>query len=126
MVKRYSDSSFTPRMRVQDAESLPLSQPQSIFPVFYTGFPNATLVVRTLNHENLARKMIGEFMIVAGTAAASFAVNEKCIRTPVSSNSRAKARVLEPPTPFIFRISPRSTASDEDLAAFLHPSIHPL
>ena len=130
MVKRYSDPSVTSwllptsEVRVQDAESLPLSQPHSIVPVFYRGFPNATLVVRTPNHESLARKMIGEFMIAAGTAAASFAVNEKGIHLPVSSSSRAKARALEPSTPFIFRISPRSTASEEDLAAFV-ASRHP-
>ena len=63
-------------------------------------------------------------MIAAGTAAASFAVNEKDIHLPVSSSSRANARALEPSTPFIFRISPRSTASEEDLAAFV-ASRHP-
>lgn len=129
MVKRYSDPSVaswlfpTSEVRVQHAESLPLSRPQSMIPVFYKGFPGATLVVRTPNNESIARRMIGEFMIAAGSAAASFATNQKGVHLPVPPDPQT--RVFEPSIPFIFRISPRSTASDEDLAAFV-ASRHPV
>ena len=131
MVKRYSDPGVTSwllptsEVRVQNAESLPFSQPHSTVPIFYRGFPKATLIVRTPNHESLARRMIGEFMIAAGAVAASFATDQKGVFPPVSSDSKTKPQAFEHSLPFIFRISPRSTASDEDLAAFV-ASRHPI
>jgi exoribonuclease-2 len=130
MVKRYSDPGVTSwllptsEVRLRNAENLPFSKPHSMVPVFYGGFPKASLIVRTPNHESLARRMIGEFMIAAGAAAASFATDQKGVFFPMSSKSKTKTQAFEPSIPFIFRISPRSTASDEDLAAFV-ASRHP-
>ncbi|KAF8307337.1 RNB-domain-containing protein [Clavulina sp. PMI_390] len=114
-------------------QPLPTIDPTSYTQTFFSGFPEARLLVRKPAPQSSARRNVAEFMIAAGTAAASFAMRQQGSTEhlqPMRPHHDAEKNVWEvlklpqhdvpsARVPIIYRVSPRSTASDEDLAAFV-------